>query len=52
MAICKIIEDVLVDTGSMIDDNKTTHIINPGAANNALSQHMLNVKIYGEEAIF
>ena len=51
-AIAKIIEDSLVDTGSLEDDNNTTHTIYPGSVNTKLVNHMLNIKIYGDKNIF
>ena len=51
-SVVKIIEDVLVDTGSLVDDNQTTHTLTPGEVNPASVNHMLNVKIYGKKDVF
>jgi hypothetical protein len=51
-SVVKLAEDVLVEAGSMRDDNQTTHTLYPGSFNTALSNNMLNVKIYAEQDIF
>jgi len=51
-SVAKLVEDTLVETKSLVDDNKTTHTLTPGSVNTSLAAHMLNIKIYGPEDIF
>lgn len=47
-AIAKVIEDTIVITGSMIDDNKTSHLLLPGTVDKSLNEHLMNIKIYSQ----
>ena len=51
-SVAKIIEDVLVETGSLSDDNKTTHTLHPGSHDKSLLNHTLTVYVYERKPIF
>ena len=51
-SIAKIVEDVLVETNSLDNDNQTSHTFHPGSHDKTLSRHMLRVDIYSKQPVF